>query len=267
MADEPVRCGLVGLGRIGRRLAACLQDTHPAGGLVAVLVRPAQLDAARALAGTARVCTDLGQFLALRPDVAVECASAAVLAEIGPAILASGVDLMPLSLAALADEATEHSLMAAAHAGPGRLEIPAGAMGSLGFIAAAREDGLHRVLFRAFNPPEVWAAGWVGGSAQPASADLFFRGSVRDAARQFPRNLNVSVGVALAGLGLDQTEVELHADPEITQAVFEVAIEAGPGPVMLRVRSRDAPAGHDPADYTTFSVLRLLRRRHERIIV
>ena len=267
MADEPARCGLVGLGRIGHRLAACLQDTHPAADLVAILIRPAQLDAASALAGTARVYTDLGQFLALRPEVVVECASAAALAEIGPAVLASGVDLMPLSLAALADEETERSLMAAAHAGPGRLEIPAGAMGSLGFIAAAREDGLRRVLFRAFNPPEVWTAGWAGGSAQPAGAGLFFRGSVRDAARQFPRNLNVSVGVALAGLGLDWTEVELHSDPGITQAVFEVAIEAGPGQAVLRVESRNAPAGHDPADYTTFSVLRLLRRRHERIVV
>lgn len=267
MANEPTRCGLVGLGRIGRRLAARLQGTNSAGDLVAVLVRPAQLDMARDLAGTAQVCTDLDQFLATRPDVVVECASAAILAEAGPAILAGGADLMPLSLAALADPAAERRLMDAAHAGPGRLEIPAGAIGSLGFIAAAREDGLRRVLFRAFNPPQVWVAGWAGGSAQPTGAGLFFQGSVREAARQYPRNLNVSVGVALAGLGLDRTEAELHADPGITQAVFEVSIEAGPGHATLHVRSRDVPIGQDPADYTTFSVLRLLRRRHERIVV
>lgn len=269
MRDESrrTRCGLVGLGRIGRRLATHLQGSHDAPELVAVLVRPESAIAARALAGAAEICTSLDGFLSSQPDVAVECASAAALAAIGPTLLAGGVDLMPLSLAALADEATEAGLTDAARTGPGRLEIPPGAMGSLGFIAAAREDGLQRVLFRVFNPPEVWAGGWAGGSAWPGDAGLFFRGSVREAVRLFPRNLNVAVGVALAGLGLDRTEAELHADPGITQATFEVRIEAGPGAAVLRVEGRRAPAGHDPADYTAFSVLRLLRRRRARVLI
>lgn len=267
MAAEPgLRCGLVGFGRIGRRLAECLHGPDPAAALVAVLVRPEQATAARALAGAARVCTELGALLATEPDVVVECASAAALAATGPAVLAAGADLMPLSLAALADEATEARLMAAARAGPGRLQVPAGAMGSLGFIAAAREGGLRRVLFRAWNPPQTWAAGWAGDAPGVPGPGVFMQGSVRDVARLFPRNLNVSVGVALAGLGLDRTEAELHADPGLTQATFEVVVEAGPGQATLHVRSQPVPIGHDPADYTTYSVLRLLRRRTGRIV-
>ena len=46
---------------------------------------------------------------------------------------------------------------------------------------------------------------------------VIFKGSVREVARRMPDNLNSSVGVALAGLGLDATEAELVADPAISE--------------------------------------------------
>ena len=41
--------------------------------------------------------------------------------------------------------------------------------------------------------------------------------------------LNTSVGVALAGLGLDATEAELVADPAISETAHELEIHAAPG--------------------------------------
>ena len=84
------RYGIVGFGRIGRRLAARLP------GAVAVLAR----SPVEGIDGVP-VCRDLGGFLARRPDVVVECASRAALAEIGPLVLAAGCDLVPLSLTCL----------------------------------------------------------------------------------------------------------------------------------------------------------------------
>jgi len=94
---------------------------------------------------------------------------------------------------------------------------------------------------------------------------VFFRGSVREVARHFPDNLNTSVGVALAGLGLDRTEAELVADPAISQTAHELEIHAAPGNAVLRLGGRDVPPDGDPIDYTTFSLLRLLRRRTARV--
>jgi aspartate dehydrogenase len=264
-----VRFGIVGFGRIGRRLAQRLPGTPHAPDLVAVLVREGDEGAATALVGEGRVCMDLRAFAALRLDVAVECASPQALAAVGPALIAAGIDLMPLSLVAFADPATEERLMEAAAAGPGRIEIPPGAMGSLGFLAAAREDALARVVFRAAYPPQRWAGTPVALPDPDALREpaVVFRGSVREVARLFPRHLNVSVGVALAGLGLDRTEAELVADPQITQARFEVEAEAGPGAVSFRVSGRDAPIGADPVDYTAFSLMRLLRRRQAPVAV
>jgi aspartate dehydrogenase len=263
--DDRLRFGIIGLGRIGRRLATRLSGDAEAPNLAAVLVRPEQRETAYALVGAARVCTSIHEFLERRLRVAAECASAASLGAHGPALLAAGIDVIPLSLGAFADEAVEASLLQAARAGPGRMELPAGAMGSLGFLAAAREDGLSRVRFRAAYPVARWRR--MGAAARLLDLDrvaepvVFFKGTVREVLRAFPGHLNVAAGVALAGLGLDHTEAELVADPRLSQATFEVEASAAPGAITLRVGGRDAPVEADPIDYTTFSVIRLLRRR------
>lgn len=269
-ARPPARFGIIGFGRIGRRIAERLPGTPGAPNLAGVLVKPDQRAAAVALLGGSHVFTDLDAFLAIRPAVVAECASAATLAEIGPAVLASGADLLPLSLAAFTDRATEAALMAAAERGPGRLEIPAGAMGSVDFLAAAREDELSAVTFRAAYPVARWRgtpAEDLVDLARVVSPTVFLRLTARETASRFPRHINVAVGVALAGLGLDRTMVELVADPAITQARFEIEAEAGPGTVFLRVDGRAAGLGEDPVDYTTFSLMRLLRRRQARILI
>jgi aspartate dehydrogenase len=263
------RYGIIGFGRIGQRLAARMRGPD-APRLAAVLVRPEQADTARLTTAGAAIVTDLQAFIACGLDVAVECASAATLTACGSLLLQAGVDLVPLSLAALTDPLVEAQLRDAAATGPGRIELAAGAMASLDFLATAREDTLDTVTFRAAYPP----ARWIGTPAadridlaRVTERTVFFRGSVREAARLFPRHLNVSVAVALAGLGLDATMTELAADPALRQADFSVDAIAGAGSIRLYVGPRDVAAGADPVDHTTFSVMRVLRRRGARIAI
>ncbi len=74
------------------------------------------------------------------------------------------------------------------------------------------------------------------------SRTVFRRGSVRDLATDFVNNLNTSVGVALAGLGLDRTEAELVADPALTQTAHELEVHAAPGNAVLKLGGRDVAA-------------------------
>lgn len=244
-----IRYGIVGYGRIGQRLAARLP------GAVAVLSRGSR--------------DDLGAFLQHKPEVVVECASRAALAEIGPVVLAAGCDLVPLSLTALADRAVEERLRAAAEAGPGRIEIAPGAIGTLDLLATAREEGLDRVVYRQLKSPAMWklVAGAPDGLDAIRARTVLLSGSVRALAARFPNNLNTSVGVALAGLGLDRTEAELVADPAISETAHELEVHAAPGKAVLTLGGRTVPPDGDPADYTTFSVMRLLKRRQARLAI
>ncbi|HJQ60235.1 MAG TPA: aspartate dehydrogenase domain-containing protein [Vineibacter sp.] len=256
--------GLIGFGRIGRRLAGLVPSP------VVVLVRPAQVADAAEVVGREAVVTALDAFLARRPAIAIECASALALAAFGPALLASGTDLVPLSLTALVDPAFERRLTEAAQAGPGRIEIAPGAIGTLDLLSTAREERLHRVTYRQIKSPAMWqrtpAAGLLDLLAI-GTRQVFYKGSVREVARHFPHNLNTSVGVALAGLGLDRTEAELIADPAVCETGHELDIDAGPGNVQLRLGGRrEAPDG-DPADYTAYSLARVLRRRLARVMI
>lgn len=243
-----MRYGIVGYGRIGKRLASRLP------GAVAIVERGATLDA----------------LISARPEVVVECASAAALAEYGPAILAAGIDLVPLSLTALADPEVEQRLMAAAKAGPGRLELAPGAIGTLDLLATAREDGLRRVVYRQLKSPAMWRltpAATLADLAAIRGRQVFFKGSVRELARLMPDNLNTSVGVALAGLGLDATEAELVADPAISETGHELEVHAAPGTAVLRLGGREVALDSDPVDYTTFSLMRILKRRQARVMI
>lgn len=262
--------GLIGFGRIGRRIAARLAGRPEAPPLVAVLARPGDADAARAAVPHAAVCTDADDFLARPMAVAVECASAATLAALGPPTLRAGIDLVPLSLTALCDPAAEAAILGAAAEGPGRLEIPPGAVGTLDLLAAAREEGLERVVYRQLKSPAMWArtpAADLCDLAAVRGRTVILSGSVREVAARFPRNLNVSVGVALAGLGLDRTAVEVVADPALSETAHELDLDAGPGSARLRLSGRPVGPDGDPVDYTTFGVLRLLLRRRARVMV
>ncbi|TPQ49114.1 aspartate dehydrogenase [Prosthecomicrobium hirschii] len=259
-----LRCALLGYGRIGRLIAAGLAARPDGPELVGILTRgsadttadptlPDPLEAGLA-------CAALDDLVARRPDMVVECASTAALVGAAPVLLAAGIDVIPLSLAAFADPAGETVLRTAADRGPGRILVPSGAVGALGLLAAAAAAGLDSVRFVQSYPPAVWRR-----TPAAAMVDLdrldgpvaFFRGSARAAARLFPHNLNAATGIALAGLGLDATEVELIADPNLPGVRYELAAEAATGPIRLVIGPRPDPG----PDLTAYSVLALLAGR------
>jgi aspartate dehydrogenase len=244
------RFGIIGGGKIARRLAARAASI-PGWAPASVLSRGGDVDA----------------FLAQRPELVFECASREALAELGPRVLRASCDLVPLSLTAFCDPAVERSLRDAADAGPGRIAIPPGAMASLDALAAAREDELRAVVYRQIKSPAMWKTTPAGDVGDRGERHVFRAGSAREIARHFPHNLNTAVGVALAGLGLDATRIELVADPAIDATLHEIEIDAGPGTVSVRVGGRAVGPGADPVDYTTFSLLRFLRRRTARVAV
>lgn len=173
-----------------------------------------------------------------RPDLVLECASQQAVAEYGAAVLSRGWHLAVISTGALADAALEQRLTAARRAGNGRLTLLAGAVAGIDGLAAAKEGGLDRVTYRSRKSP----ASWRGSHAEQlidldsvSEAQIFFEGSAREAARLFPANANVAATVALGGVGMDQTRVQLMVDPQTTRNTHTLHAVGGFGEFNLEL--------------------------------
>ncbi|WP_431285737.1 aspartate dehydrogenase domain-containing protein [Humitalea sp. 24SJ18S-53] len=262
MTQPPARFAILGFGRIGRRIARLRPD------VAAVLVRPGQEDAARALLPGALIATTLDAVLATKPRMVVEVAGQALLRAAAVPVLRAGLDLVPLSLGAFCDDA--FFAEASAAAGPGRLVIPPGTMGSLDLLGAARESGLTAVSYTSSRPPRGLARTLLKDRFDLdalTEATLVWSGTARDAGRDFPDNCNLTVGIALAGMGLDATRVEMIADPAAIRTTHRLTFSSGGSDGCLVVEAPPIPPGGDPADLAAFSILRLLRRWQDPVFV
>ena len=144
------------------------------------------------------------------PDLVLECASQQAVAQYGEAVLARGWHLAVISTGALADSELEQRLRQAG----GKLTLLAGAVAGIDGLAAAKEGGLERVTYR--KSPASWRGSYAEQLIDLSAvneAKIFFEGSAREAARLFPANANVAATIALGGIGLDATRVQLMVDP------------------------------------------------------
>ena len=222
------------------------------------------------LARATSVHTDLAGLLADKPDVVAECAGHAAVRQYGEAVLASGCDLVVISIGALADDALQATLLSVAQRHGTRLILPSGAVGGLDALGAARLSGLHTVTYTGRKPPKAWR----GTPAERlldldalSAPTIFFEGTARRAATDYPQNANVAAAVAIAGLGFDATTVRLIADPTAARNVHEISVRAGCGDFDLRLEGHPSPLNPKTSLMAGFSVAREILNRTGALVI
>lgn len=256
-----MKVGLIGKGAIARYVRAALADRGHE--LTAILLRPERVapDATLEVATVETLPDDL--------DLMIDCAGHAALAEHGPRILARGINMITVSLGALADAATQSALAQAAKEGNSRLYLASGAIGALDCLSAANVGGLSTVTYTSRKPPQ----GWRGSLAEDKldldglseGAQVHFEGSARDAALDYPKNANVAAAVALAGLGFDETHVRLIADASITQNIHEVTAKGTFGEFHFQIHGNSLPDNPRSSALAAMSVVAKLDQLDLRI--
>lgn len=260
---------IIGCGAIGEAVATYLaeQDTIRIG---VAIVEPHMDNRAREIFGNDVEIVHCIEDVSTRIDLAVDCAGHSALRQHGAAILRNGMNLVTVSSGALADTQLYDSLVAAAAAGRTQLRIVSGAIGALDALAAGSIGALTHVTYRGCKPPQ----GWWGSPAESkldldslSAATVHFSGSARNAALEYPKNANVAASVALAGIGFDDTAVELIADPTIERNIHEIVTEGDFGRFEFRIEGQSLPGNPRSSAITAMSVVRELLSPESPIVI
>jgi aspartate dehydrogenase len=257
---------LIGCGAIGGSIVD-LWPNRLAGDveLAAVLVRPAQVEwALGRVPSFTRVVTDIEALLEVAPDIVVEAAGHAAVAQYVQPALESGCEVHVLSAGALADDDLRLRLHLAARKGSSRICIPAGALAGFDGLLSLRASGLRSVKYTSTKPVDAWrgtpaeAAVNLDGLRGPS---VVFSGTARQAAAAFPKNANLAAAVALAGIGFERTDVELVADPHAVEN--SACIEAVTADERLQVTLFSAAFAENPRSsrITAMSAIAGLQQR------
>ena len=265
---------IIGYGNIAQTAVSWLHN-RPVTRLT-VLVRKAALDGTKqddALAGAARsvvVTDDIDALIAATPDLVVECAGHQAVRQFAPAVLSAGLDMVLVSIGALADDALFDALEMAAKSGRGQMILPAGAIGGIDLLAALALAGDTQVTYRGTKPPAAWR-----GTPAEKACDLealteaceFFSGTARDAAMMYPKNANVAATLALAGPGFDATQVRLIADPAAKGNAHAFEVESAAGRFSVQVDNSVSSGNAQTSVATVYSVIREINRKRETCVI
>lgn len=207
------------------------------------------------------VSTDFDAFMATDPDLVVECAGHEAVHLFAKPVLATGKELIVVSIGSLADPHLREELTRAAQSTAGRVLLPAGAVAGIDGLAAARTEGLDTVTLTSRKAPMAW-----GGAPGVEGIDLaaidrptpIFEGHAGDAARLFPKNANVAATVALAGIGFEDTQVTLIAEPDLPVNSHRIDATGLFGRMTVEMFNNTSPDNPKTSALTAMSIVRLI---------
>jgi aspartate dehydrogenase len=244
------RLAIIGYGAITDEVVRVLDERKALDGVAAVLVRPGRLDESRRkAAGRFAVVATLDELLRTGPDIVAECAGHGAMRDYAVAILRAKMPLICSSVGVLADKA-----FAAGLPNTGKLLIPSGAVAGIDGLLAARTAGLKEARYTSIKPP----AAWVGTPAQDKAGNartVLFEGTAREAALAYPKNVNVGVTVALAGLGMDRTRVSLVSDPDASGPLGIIEASGDFGTFRFEILAYASPRNPKTSLLTAHSIV------------
>ena len=243
------RVGLIGCGVIGSALIEAIIDGQlPDARLVAILstsISPAASRARRVL--DTHLVDSIEALIAYKPNLVFEAAEHQAVRSYARTVLAAGIDLLLMSIGALADPDLRRDLTDLADQQGAAILIPSGAIGGLDVLRACQCQGeLDQVVLTSTKHPRALAG-------QPYILDravgldnldaplTVFDGSAAEACLAFPKSTNIAAAVSLAGLGFDRTRVCVVADPDAERTVHSLEARGGFGELELTLHNYPHP--------------------------
>jgi aspartate dehydrogenase len=257
-----VKVGIAGLGAIGKVVAKALDDGRIEDlELVGVTARDAAKAALSLESFHHRVPVLTAQELADAAEIIVECVPKAAFREIAEPALQAGRLLVTVSGAGIL---ANPDIVEFAKAHGGRIILATGALLGLDAVRAAAEGNVREIRMVTRKPPNALAGAphLVENNISVAGLDApkkVFEGTAREGARGFPANVNVAAALGLAGIGPDETRLEIWADPALTRNTHTIAVDADSARFEMTIENVQSEENPGTGKITALSVIACLR--------
>lgn len=256
-----MKVGIAGFGAIGKVVAKAIDDGIEGLELCAVTVRDREKAEQNMAALSAPVPVVNAQELADLSDIVVECVPKAAFMEIAEPALKAGRLFVTVSGAGiLANPDVEQ--MAREHGA--RIILATGALLGLDAVRAAAEGQVNEIRMVTRKPPNALVGAphlvendiSIDGLNEPK---LVFEGSAREGAIGFPANVNVAAALGLAGVGADNTRLEIWADPTLDRNTHTIKVDADSARFEMTIENVQSEENPGTGKITALSVIACLR--------
>jgi aspartate dehydrogenase len=210
-----------------------------------------------------KVEADFEQFLAkikeAEVSLVVEAAGIKAVQSLSLSILNEGIDLALISTGIFGREDFALELKEVAEQNNCKIYLPSGAIAGLDGLRAAAVYPLESVVLTTTKSPKS-----LGIEADERK--LIFKGTAREAIEKWPKNLNVGVSLAMAGVGIDETQIKLFVDPSVEVNSHEIEVDGTFGHLFIAVESLPSKMNPKSSILASLSMINLLERLTSHII-
>ncbi|MUV36875.1 Aspartate dehydrogenase [Lentibacillus sp. JNUCC-1] len=197
---------------------------------------------------------ELDAFLDSEIDIVVEAANVEAVQVLFPKIITKK-DIMLISIGALAEGNFLQEMAELAKTYRRTIHLPSGAIGGLDLLQNAHATGeVTEVTLTTRKPAHTLI------SEEMAHAQVVFEGNASEAIEQYPKNINVSIILSIAGLGVDATNVTIIADPAIENNIHTIDIKGEFGEARFSVTNHPLKENPKTSHLAAMSILGTLQR-------
>jgi len=246
-----MRLGIIGCGAIGTDVAKAADTMND---IEKIYVHDINSAAAQKLCSMLKKASIQPVEDFLRDvDVVFEAASQQAVTQYADMVLEAGKDIILMSIGSLFNDALRKKLENTARKHHRKIYLPSGAVCGIDGVLAAGIEKLDSVTLVTTKPPAS-----LGKSVEERT--VIFKGNARDAVKQFPKNINVAACLSLAGVGFDETKVEIVADPVETRISHKILAHGRFGRLRAEVENMPNPNNPQSSYMASLSAIATLRR-------
>ncbi len=242
------KVGLIGCGAIGTVLAEAIErKLVVCDELVIFDVDTAKAEKLKySLKFPVKIMPNVDELLASKPSIVVEAASQQAVKEYYKKILAANIDFIIMSTGALLDLNTNTP----------KMHFPSGAIGGLDAISPAALAGINEVTLTTRKPPKALGK-------TNSQEETVYEGYAEEAARQFPREMNVAATLALTVKPV-KVKVKVISDPTVLRNTHQIHVKWRYGEMTMQFANDPHPDNPHTSALAAWSAINLLKSQLEK---